>query len=670
MSDILALAQAHGHGPFKKKGDDHHRSCFECGGKDRFWINPNGGKQNRGRYACRQCDISGNAVEYGVSFCNLTWDEAYAFLGLTRTRNEEGLTLDAYSRDKGIPPWLLEERNIRPEGNSLLFPYYYRDGTEARPQMRATSGKQWWKKGDEREIIVYGADVLGHTDEVALVEGVSDWLTLHYNKFSVLAVPGASMHRKLKADDIQGVRRVLIVKEADQSNGGEVFERNAKKRLVELGFTGEVFVVDMKKLGAKDPNELYQKDREGFPVVWQKAMDRAAGRISGPIGTILSDVVRRPVRWIWPGHLALGKITIMDGHPGLGKSTVYTDYIARFTAGGNWPDETPIYEAGNAVIITTEDGMADTILPRLEEMGGSPGRVRVIGMMPEVDGPGRMPELLIDVEVIMRQCEEDGARLLVIDPFVAYLGEKSNSYRDQDVRRVLAPLAEAAERAGVAVLLIRHLNKSGGGAAILRGGGSIGIIAGARIGLFVGEDPEDPDLRVVACQKNNLAKKPPSIAYRVVSSPNDPSIGIIKWEGTSALTADDLCRPPAVPLKTEQAEEWIKDYLNEGPKSSDDIIRDGKTEGFCRSTLFKVKKALGIEAKKVGFQGSWEWTMPNRPKTTIQAKSLITTDNTLCENGTGGKGAQTTILTGDGGLVEGSDPWDSESTADIEGDND
>ena len=112
MSDILALAQAHGHGPFKKEGVEHRRPCFECGGKDRFWINPSGGKQNTGRYACRQCDISGNAVEYAVNFCGLTWEEAYDALGLQYSGRKHH-TVELLAQQKKLPADFLRFLGIR-----------------------------------------------------------------------------------------------------------------------------------------------------------------------------------------------------------------------------------------------------------------------------------------------------------------------------------------------------------------------------------------------------------------------------------------------------------------------------------------------------------------------------------------------------------------------------
>ena len=183
------------------------------------------------------------------------------------------------------------------------------------------------------------------------------------------------------------------------------------------------------------------------------------------------------------------------------------------------------------MIVTTEDGIADTIRPRLEEAEADLDRVSVVQLIPEAEGPGRIPVLPDDVELLIERMLEIGARLLVIDPLMAHLGADTNSYRDQDVRRALAPLSEAAERYGIAVVVLRHLNKATGGSAIYRGGGSIGIIGAARVGLMVGLDPDEENRVVLACSKINIARRPDSLALRLVPSERDPGTAVIRWEG-------------------------------------------------------------------------------------------------------------------------------------------
>lgn len=370
-----------------------------------------------------------------------------------------------------------------------------------------------------------------------------------------------------------------------------------------------------------------------------------------PIGTLVGDVEREAVAWLWPGRLALGKLTILDGDPGLGKSTLYCDLAARLTRGTEWPDGVPVEEAGGVVIVTTEDGIGDTIRPRLEEAGADVQRVSVVQLIPEADGPGRVPVLPDDGERLMGECRRMGARLLVIDPLMAHLGSDTNSYRDQDVRRALAPLSEAAERYGVAVLVLRHLNKATGGSALYRGGGSIGIIGAARVGLMAGRDPADENLVVLACSKNNIAARPDSLAFRLVSSEHDPGTAVLRWEGVSPLSAEDLCRPaPSGSPARDDAGDWLEAFLEDGPRLSADVFSEGGEAGHSKKTLYRAKDERGIEAKRKGFGGPWEWHLPGtaeRPDLVDSPKVVNRGDDHLWESTGGGDGAP-------------ADPWDLE----------
>ena len=580
-------------------------------------------------------------------------------------------TLEELSRQRRLPVDFLRSLGLTSSGSCIRVPYFQADGKQARPQLRWPGGEQKWGRPDSLPIIPYGLSRLD-SDEAALAEGSSDCWTLWHVGFPAVGIPGASMHRKLEAEHIRRLRRIYIVREAD--DGGATFETNIRAKLNTLGFRGEVLTVDMAGLGAKDPSALFLQDPDGFAGVWRQALEGARDEVldEEPFvlpGVLVSDVEREKVRWLWPGRLALGKLTIVDGDPGVGKSTLYLDLAARITRGGTWPDGTPIHEPGNVVIVTVEDAIADTIRPRLEEAGADVSRVLVIQLIPEADGPGRVPSLPEDTELIMKTAAAFGARLVVIDPLFAHLGAETNSYRDQDVRRALAPLSEAAERADVAVLVIRHLNKSGGGRALYRGGGSIGIIGAARIGLLVGEDPDSEGVCVLASTKNNLAARPDSLAFRVVSSENDSDVAVIHWEGTSALTADELCRAPAGPSKIDDAECWLEKYLVFGPKPSADIFERGEEKGYSKNTLYRAKENLDIEAKKLDFDGGWEWRLPTLPEGRFsqdEPKVLISKVEHLRGSSAGGDGADSSNLTELSLFNDSSDPWDNAPTSGVE----
>ncbi|MGH3584576.1 MAG: AAA family ATPase, partial [Mycobacterium sp.] len=214
--------------------------------------------------------------------------------------------------------------------------------------------------------------------------------------------------------------------------------------------------------------------------------------------TRLADVKPEAVEWIWPGWLPAGKLVTLDGDPGLGKSTLAIGIGAIMTTGGRWPDGTACTVVGDVLLMSGEDGIADTVRPRLDAAGADVTKVHNIdGVRIEADGTLR-PPTLADVAPIERAIDATGARLLVVDVIMAFLPSGTDSHKDQDIRRVLSRLAGVADRTGCTVLLLRHLNKAKGGDPMYRGGGSIGIVGAARAGMLVAADPDDPERRVLA----------------------------------------------------------------------------------------------------------------------------------------------------------------------------
>lgn len=342
------------------------------------------------------------------------------------------------------------------------------------------------------------------------------------------------------------------------------------------------------------------------------------------VGTLVSDVEREHIEWVWPGRLALGKLTILDGDPGLGKSTLLYDVAARITTGRAMPDGAPT-EQGGVLILSTEDGIGDTIRPRLEVADADLARCMVVQTIPEEDGPGRVPVLPDDLPLLEYTARRVDARLLVIDPLMAHLGSETNSYRDQDVRRALAPVSEFAERCGLAVVVVRHLNKTGGGSPIYRGGGSIGIIGAARVGLLVGRDPEDEDRLVLASTKNNLAHRPASLAFRVVSALDDPDTSTIEWEGSCLLNASDLLSMPSRGERTtavDEAAQWLKEKLADGPRAAAEMYDLAEAAGIKKHALHRARKQVADTERTGGVSGSgyWVWSLRDAKMTPKMTK--------------------------------------------------
>lgn len=346
--------------------------------------------------------------------------------------------------------------------------------------------------------------------------------------------------------------------------------------------------------------------------------DLVAGDVETPfadeeIGTLASEVKAEPVEWLWSGRVPLGELTILDGDPGTGKSTLLTALAAHLTTGRGLPDHKGDPDEGGAVYVTTEDSPARTIRPRLEAAGADTTRVLLLPSVPDGEGDPRPLMLPEDIAILEQAVERVGARLVVIDPLMAHLGGSVNAHKDSDVRRALAPLADLAHRLETAVVVVRHLNKSGRTAAIYRGGGSIGIIGAARVGLLLAEHPEQEDVRVLAPVKNNLAVFPPSLTFALEQA-EGRDVARVEWLDTCSLTADELLQgegPGRSDEKRQEARDFLEEILSDGPVPAQEVKDEADEKGIATMTLRRAKDALNIEKEKREFQGPWMWTLPD-----------------------------------------------------------
>jgi RecA-family ATPase len=297
-------------------------------------------------------------------------------------------------------------------------------------------------------------------------------------------------------------------------------------------------------------------------------------------------------------------LVLLDGDPSLGKSTVTLDWAARLSTGTLWPDG----EAApfcNTVILSAEDAIGDTIRPRLEAAGADLERVHVVEGVK--DDRLRAPSFPADVDALETLVKEKAAAFVVIDVLAAYLHRSVDSYRDQDVRGALMPLAEMAARTGATVLALRHLSKSGGTNAVYRGGGSIGIIGAARAAMLVGADPDDEARRILAMTKSNLAAMAPALAYRLV--PTEHRVARVSWEGATEHKAADLLEPTGTESRTARsdAEAFLDDLLADGPVSARDVKRFAREAGIKARTLDRARQSIGAVSKRSGFGAGAEY---------------------------------------------------------------
>jgi hypothetical protein len=254
--------------------------------------------------------------------------------------------------------------------------------------------------------------------------------------------------------------------------------------------------------------------------------------------------------------------------------------------------------------------------PRLDVAGADASKILSLATVPDEDGHDRLLSIPEDLGLIERGIKRVGARLVVVDPLMAFLSGNANSHRDQDVRRALAPLASLAERTGAAVLVVRHLNKATANNPLYRGGGSIGIIGAARMAFFVGKDPQDEDRRVLASTKNNLATQPTSLMFALEEAESG-SVSV-NWLGDTDMSAKDLLATPQDQEHTDalsEAKEFLSDVLADGPVPFNDLIEGAEDAGIAEKTLRRAKERLGVDAYREGEAGKrgagrWVWKLP------------------------------------------------------------
>ncbi len=327
----------------------------------------------------------------------------------------------------------------------------------------------------------------------------------------------------------------------------------------------------------------------------------------------MTSIHPRPVEWLWPGWIPLGKLTVLDGDPGVGKSTLLLDLAARLSRDGVMPDGArgPL---GAALILSAEDGEEDTIRPRLEAAGGVAGRLFTLPAVRGDDGEMRPPEVPLDLPAIDAAVKQYGARLLVIDPLMAYLTGADASV-DQEVRRALFKLSRLAERRECAVVCLRHLSKVGGDKAVYRGGGSIGIVAAARSGLVVAADPDEPGRRILAAAKCNLALPPRPLRFALEAA---DGVCRVRWLGEADVTADELVRRLTRPELAKRAEErsrlqeaveFLHRELADGPMPTGQCYLHAQIEGIARRTLQRALRPAGVRQRRAASGGDSLWDL-------------------------------------------------------------
>jgi DNA (cytosine-5)-methyltransferase 1 len=302
---------------------------------------------------------------------------------------------------------------------------------------------------------------------------------------------------------------------------------------------------------------------------------------------LMSNVTQKPTEWLWDGYIALGELTILEGHPDTNKSSLMIDVAARLTRGGKMPcvpatGSRPL--KGGVLILVGEDSIEKTAVVRLKAAGADLDQVAVLENVTIPD----------DVLAIEKAIVARGVKLLIIDTLNDFLN--CNVLSNQQVRRALRKLRKLAERMNIAVVLLRHFVKSPGGRSLLRGGGSVAITAMARSQLKVFKHPDDPNLRVLVHDKCNLGPLSPSLMFEVMQQ---GSACRLEWHGETKLTIEDLEQKHKGSPALEAAEQFLLEKLKDGPREVNSLIEQAK--GICsKRTLDEAKRELNVKTVRKG----------------------------------------------------------------------
>lgn len=318
----------------------------------------------------------------------------------------------------------------------------------------------------------------------------------------------------------------------------------------------------------------------------------------------MEQVKIEKIDWLLYPFIPFGKVTIVQGDPGEGKTTMVLQIIAKLTKGeavlpsdsdeSDLEEKTMALEPVNVIYQTAEDGLGDTIKPRLLSAGADCSRVMVID---DNDQALTMMDARLEEAII-----KTNARLVVLDPIQGFLGTAVDMHRANEIRPLMKRVAVLAEKYHCAIILIGHMNKNSNGKSSYRGLGSIDFQAAARSVLIVGRIKDEPEIRVVCHVKSSLAPEGKSIAFRL-----DKDTGF-EWIGEYDISADDLLSGDNRGQKIHAAKEFLKEILASGSVAQTKVAEEAESRRIKKKTLWNAKKELEIDSVKIG--NKWFWMLP------------------------------------------------------------
>ena len=544
--------------------------------------------------------------------------------------------------------WTYQDGNGEPVG--VIARWDKSNGKDIRPVSR--NGRGWFIGAMPDPRPLYRLPDLADAKTIYIVEGEKCADALHVLGLTVTTSAGGS--QAFEKTDWKPLAGKSIVILPDHDDPGRAYATNVAAALSSLNPAPSIKVVELPGLASTEDvfdfivaRRANGVDDAGVRAEIQALVNRANfAKVDKPgaVMICLADVEPEDVEWLWPERIACGKLTLIVGDPGLGKSFFTLDMAARVSTGTPWPDCQAVPNpAGSVILLSAEDDLADTIRPRLDAACGDASKVHAIQSVRRADRSEAMFSLECDIhalEAAVARCGD--TRLIIIDPVTAYLGG-TDSHNNSELRGLLAPLAAMAAKHRVAIVAVSHLNKAAGMQAVYRVMGSLGFVAAARAAWCVVRDRSDPFRRLMLPLKNNLGNDQTGLAYKLID-------GKVSWEaGPVTVSAAEALAPARVEggEKQKKAEDWLSEYLAGGPKPQKTVEAESALAGIAIGTLRRAKRAQGVVALKPAFDQGWLWSLPGKsaqrehaqPPQTVCAPSACAIENTDIE-GSESEGAQ------------------------------